>query len=114
MQITGKVHEIFPTQAVSEKFKKRDLVLEYAENPQYPEYIKMELHQANCEKADELRAGDDVTIDFNLRGKPYVNKDKVTQYFNSLVVWKFAINQTSSGQMQEAQFDEGESESLPF
>jgi hypothetical protein len=116
MQITGTVHEIGKTQVVSDKFKKRDLVIEYAENPTYPEYVKMEFHQDKCEKADELRKGDNITVDFNLKGKPYTNKEGVTSYFNSLVVWKFGINQTSAGDMQEAQISNNDDESgdLPF
>lgn len=116
MQITGTVHEIGKTQVVSDKFKKRDLVIEYAENVAYPEYVKMEFHQDKCEKADELRKGDNITVDFNLKGKPYTNKEGVTSYFNSLVVWKFGINQTSAGQMQEAQLpdDADGSGDLPF
>lgn len=115
MQLQGTVHEVGNTQVVSEKFRKRDLVIEYAENPTYPEYIKLEFHQDKCEKADELRKGDNITVDFNLRGKPYTNKEGATSYFNSLVIWKFNINQTSAGQMQEAQIpDEDDDNSLPF
>ena len=101
MEIQGKVIAIGETQQVTEKFKKRDLVIEYAENPTYPEYIKLEFHQDKCEKANELREGDDITVDFNLKGKPYTNREGVTTYYNSLVVWKFNINQTSAGSTPE-------------
>ena len=33
MEVKGKVHEISQVITVSEKFKKRELILEYAENP---------------------------------------------------------------------------------
>lgn len=113
MQITGTVHEIGNTQVVSDKFKKRDLIIEYAENPTYPEYVKMEFHQDKCEKADELRKGDNITVDFNLKGKPYTNKEGVTSYFNSLVVWKFSINQTSAGSTPEYTTPDDDQD-LPF
>ena len=45
MEIKGKVHEIGAVQQVSETFKKRDLIVEYAENPTYPEYIRFEALQ---------------------------------------------------------------------
>ena len=40
MEITGKVHEVGQVQQVTDTFKKRDLVIQYAENPQFVEYIK--------------------------------------------------------------------------
>ena len=97
MEITARVHEILPTQVVSEKFQKRELVVEYADNPQYPEFIKLESHGDKCEKLDELKVGDNITVHFNLRGKPWTDKSGKTAYFNSLVVWKFDINQTVAG-----------------
>ena len=32
--------------------------------------------------------GDEVEVAFNLRGRPWTNKDGVTSYFNSLVAWR--------------------------
>ena len=43
MEVKGKLVEIFETIQVSASFKKREFVLEYAENPQYPEVIKFEM-----------------------------------------------------------------------
>jgi hypothetical protein len=40
MEIKGKVHEVSPTTQVTESLKKRELIVEYIENPQYPEYLK--------------------------------------------------------------------------
>ena len=39
MEINGKVLLVGKTQQVTEKFKKRDMVIEYAENPTYPEQV---------------------------------------------------------------------------
>jgi hypothetical protein len=88
MEITGKVHEIGAVQQVTETFKKRDLVIQYAENPQFVEYIKFEATQDRVNLFDNLNSGDDVTVSFNLRGRPWTNKDGVTSYFNSLVAWR--------------------------
>lgn len=97
LEIKGTVHHIGETQQVSEKFKKRELVIEYAENPTYPEYIQLEAQQDKCDKLDELRQGDTITVHFNLRGRPWTNKEGVTKYFNTLSVWKFDVNQTVAG-----------------
>ena len=96
MEIRGTVIAIGETQQVTEKFKKRDLIVEYAENPTYPEQVKFEANQAGCDKLDELRAGDDITVHFNLRGRAWKDKAGVNQYFNTLNVWKFDLHQTGA------------------
>lgn len=88
MEIKGKVHEIGAVQQVTETFKKRDLVIEYAENPQYPEFIKFEATQDKTAILDALKQGDEVEVSFNLRGRPWTNREGVTTYFNTLNVWR--------------------------
>ena len=90
MEIEGKVIEKFDIQEITEKFKKRDFVVEYLENPQsqYTELLKFELMQDNCEKLDAIDVGDMVEIRFNLRGRKWVNPEGESKYFNSLVAWR--------------------------
>jgi uncharacterized protein DUF3127 len=100
MEVTGKVHEVGETVIVSEKFQKRDFVIEYAENPQYPEFIRFEAHQDKCDKLDELRPGDEVKVYFNLRGRPWTDKTGKTSYFNTLALWKFDVMKTVAATTQ--------------
>jgi len=58
MEIRGKVHEIGATQQVTESFKKRDLIVAYAENPQFVEYIRFEATQDRVNIFDGLTPGD--------------------------------------------------------
>ncbi|QIL42592.1 DUF3127 domain-containing protein [Pedobacter sp. HDW13] len=95
MEIKGKVHEIGATQQVSETFKKRDLIVEYAENPTYPEYIRFEALQDKTALLDTFKTGDEVEVFFNLRGRPWTDKTGKTSYFNSLVIWR--INAVAAG-----------------
>ncbi len=88
MEIRGKVHEIGAVQQVTDSFKKRDLVIQYAENPQFVEYIKFEATQDRVNLFDSLTPGEEVEVSFNLRGRPWTNRDGVTSYFNSLVAWR--------------------------
>jgi hypothetical protein len=88
MELKGKVHEIGALQQVSETFKKRDLIIEYAENPTYPEYIRFEALQDKTALFDSLKVGDEIEVSFNLRGRPWTAKDGKVSYFNSLVVWR--------------------------
>ncbi len=101
MDIKGKVHEVSPVQNVTETFKKRELVVEYAENPQYPEFIKFEALQDKVNLFDNIQVGDQVEVFFNLRGRPWTDKNGKTSYFNTLVVWR--INVLSGNQAESAQ-----------
>ena len=95
MELKGKVHEIGALQQVSETFKKRDLIIEYAENPTYPEFIRFEALQDKTALLDTFKAGDEVEVFFNLRGRPWTDKTGKTSYFNSLVIWR--INAIAAG-----------------
>ena len=100
MEIKGKVHEIGAVQQVSETFKKRDLVVEYAENPTYPEYLKFEAIQDKTALFDAIKVGDEVEVSFNLKGRPWTNKEGVTSYFNSMHVWRLTtLNNSSAASM---------------
>jgi len=91
MDIKGKVHEISPVMNVTETFKKREVVIEYAENPQYPEYIKFEALQDKVNLFDNLKVGDQAEVFFNLRGRPWTDRNGKTSYFNTLVVWRINV-----------------------
>lgn len=123
MEIKGKVHEVGAVQQVSETFKKRDLIIEYAENPTYPEYIRFEALQDKTALLDSLKAGDEIEVSFNLRGRPWTNKEGVTSYFNSLVVWRItALANTPGAAAAAPQYAApadvstaaGEDDDLPF
>lgn len=129
MEIRGKVHEIGDVQQVTDTFKKRDLIVQYAENPQFVEYIRFEATQDRTTLFDSLNVGDEVEVSFNLRGRPWTNKDGVTSYFNSLVAWRVAKVtaepvQTGQGGVSPQQSatpptvdisaDDGKDDDLPF
>jgi hypothetical protein len=88
MEIKGKVFEIGNIENVNEKFKKRELILEYAENPEYVEYIKFEATQNKVDLLNTLRVGDEVEISFNLRGRGWKDKSGKQNYTNNLVIWR--------------------------
>lgn len=98
MVIEGKVIEKFDTQSIKETFKKREFVLEYAENPQYPELLKMELIQSNCEQLDAIEVGDDVVVNFNLKGRKWTDPNGEAKYFNSLQAWRVDKKSTTTSE----------------
>lgn len=88
MTIDGKLIEKSETQDISDSFKKREFVVEYAENPQYPEYLKFELVQSNCQQLDQFNVGDMLNISFNLKGRKWTDPKGNVKYFNSLQAWR--------------------------
>lgn len=102
MKVTGKLLEIKETQQVSETFKKRSFVLEYAENPQYPEYVSFELIQDRCSLLDSFQPGQEVEVSFNLKGRKWINPEGETKYFNSLQAWRIEAASPANSQAPEA------------
>lgn len=85
----GKVKLIGETIQVSEKFKKREVILITEEK--YPQELKFEFVQDNCSKADDLKEGQFATIFFNISGREWVNGDGKSTHFISLKAWKVEI-----------------------
>jgi len=88
MNISGKIIEIFDIQQVSETFKKREFVIEFAENPSYPEYLKFEMIQDRIELLTPFKVGDEININFNLKGRKWTDPEGKTKYFNTLQAWR--------------------------
>lgn len=91
MKILGRITEIKESQQVSETFRKRSFVVEYAENSQYPEYISFELIQDRCDLVNGFQVGQDVEVSFNLKGRKWVSPEGETKYFNSLQAWRIEL-----------------------
>lgn len=86
LEVKGKLLVKFNAQQVTERFKKREFVLEIASGA-YTEQVKFQLIQDKCELLDKFKEGDEINVFFNLKGKPYT-KDGVTSYFNNLDAWR--------------------------
>lgn len=85
--VTGRIHEIYPEQQVTEKFKKREFVLEIQDG-MYQQYIKFQMTQDRCSALDNFSKGDEVKVSFNLTGRPAQSKSGETVYFTNLVAWR--------------------------
>ena len=96
MEIKAKLLEIFNTQQISQSFRKREFVVEFAENPQYPEFVKFELIQDKCDLLDSMKAGDMVTVSFNLKGRKWTDPQGQVKYFNSLQAWRITPEQAAA------------------
>ena len=91
-ELTGKIVSIGETIQVSDKFKKREIVIETTEivnGNQYIQPIQMQVVQAKCDMLNNYRDGQNVKVQFNVKGNSYISKkDGSTKYNTSLDIWK--------------------------
>ena len=88
METVGKLHTIFDTKQVSERFSKREFVVELTDNPKYPQTVLFQLTGDRCAILDDFKVGDAVLVEFSLRGREWRSPAGEIKYFNSLDVWK--------------------------
>lgn len=100
MEATGRLHAIYETKQVSERFTKREFVLELVDNPKYPQTVLFQLTGDRVSQLDGLNVGDQVRIEFNLRGREWRSPQGETKYFNSLEVWKLEPARANAGPQQ--------------
>ena len=105
MEIKGKLLEIFDEVQISDRFKKREFVIEHADNPQYPEYIKLECVQDKCNILDNFRVGQEVNVSFNLKGRKWTDPKGEVKYFNTIQAWRMENAENTAGQAQQPPAD---------
>jgi len=89
-EITGKVVDVFPVNQVSDKFRKREFVLEKkdaAGGAVFIDYIKFQLVQDKCDLINESFLSEEVRVSFNIKGNRWERDGKVN-YFTNLDAWK--------------------------
>lgn len=123
-EISGKVIDIAPVNQVSDKFKKREFVIERKEtggSAVFIDYIKFQLLQDRCDLINESYLNEEVKVTFNIKGNKWERDGKVN-YFTNLDAWKLERLQRSEGtdnpapprQFDEATQDVSELDDLPF
>ena len=85
--LTGTIIEIYDEKQISDKFKNREFVLKHAPNPEYPDFLKIEVVQNKTDLLDKYKVDDEVTVDINLKGKKW-EKGKESGYFKSIQAWR--------------------------
>jgi len=113
MEQTGKIYKINDLEQISEKFKKREFVLEISNNPAYVEKVLFTLAQDRVDLIENYKTGDEITVSINLKGKEWTNpKDGVVRFFNTLDVWKITAA-SSQGSANSSQKEEDITERVP-
>ncbi|MEY4546878.1 MAG: hypothetical protein RL685_3073 [Pseudomonadota bacterium] len=86
LQVSGKLHKLFEMQQVTERFAKREFVL--ALDGKYPQFILFQLTGKRTGDLDAFREGDEVNVEFALRGREWKSRQGEVKFFNSLDVLK--------------------------
>jgi hypothetical protein len=86
--LKGKLIVKGEEQQISEKFKKREFVIQDNDD-QYPQVISFQLTQDKCSLLDNFKLNEEINVYFNVRGREWTSpKDGQTKYFNTLEAWK--------------------------
>lgn len=89
-EVTGKLLTKYDVQQVNERFRKREFVLELSEEINgnvYTNYAKMQLVQNKCDILDRFNEGDQVKVNFNIKGNRW-EKDGKVNYITNLDAWR--------------------------
>lgn len=104
LEVTGKLLVKYEAQQVSDRFKKREFVLELAEEINgnvYTNYAKMQLVQNKCDIVDRFNEGDMVKVSFNIKGNRWERDGKVN-FITNLDAWRIESAGAAGGQAQSA------------
>ena len=109
-EIIGKVIDISPISQVSDKFKKREFVIEKKETggtAVFIDYIKFQLIQDKCDLIDESFMNEEIKIWFNIKGNKWERDGKVN-YFTNLDAWRIekASSPTNEGNNPPPSFED--------
>ncbi len=89
-ELVGKLYEIFPTEQKSERFRKREFIMENSSNigdRTITDYVKFQSTGDKCDLLNKFKVGDTVKVHFNIRGNKWENGGKVS-YFTNLDAWR--------------------------
>lgn len=81
-EATGKIKLISDTQSFPSGFSKREFVVTTGDS-KYPQDLKFEVVKDKCAVLDNFREGQDVVVNFDIRGNEYNGK-----YYVNLSCWK--------------------------
>jgi len=114
-EINGRLAEKFDTQKVSDRFQKREFVLEIKSSGssgyEFVDFIKFQATQDKCSLLDQFSVDDMVKVSFNLRGRKW-ERDGQVSYFTNLEAWRIekiqdeTVQPTSDSSAQDSVTDQ--------
>jgi hypothetical protein len=99
MNVKGTIKVINQTQVISEKFSKREFVIETED--QYPQLVMFQATQDKCSLLDSFQVGNKIDVSFNLRGREWTSPSGEVKYFNTLEAWRIERLDESGESIQD-------------
>jgi hypothetical protein len=116
-EINGRLAEKYETQKVSDRFQKREFVLEVkstgASGFEFVDFIKFQSTQDKCSMLDDFNIDDTVKVSFNLRGRKW-EKDGQVSYFTNLEAWRIEKLSNEPTESAAPVQDDAHSQDTPF
>ena len=99
-EVTGKLIYKEATQKISDRFQKREFVIEVEneKNPQWNDFVKVQLIQDRCDLLENVQLNENIKVYFNLRGRKWENNGQVS-YFTNLEGWRIEKVQAEAPMM---------------
>ena len=95
LKIKGTVYKVSQEEVKSEKFKKREVILEVIEGT-YKQYLTVQFSNAKCDLLNNVRRGDVISVSINLRGRLWTGNDGVEKSFNTFEGWQIESDSLAS------------------
>ena len=83
----GRLHVIHEARQITERFRKREFVVELDDGGRFPQFVLFQLTGDRCGLLDDFEVGARVEVEFSLRGRQWRSPSGDIRYFNSLDVW---------------------------
>lgn len=80
--LKGSIKVLEDTNVISDKFSKREFVVTVPDE-KYPQDIKLEVVNDKCDALNQFSVGQEVLVEFNLRGNEYNDR-----FYVNLSAWK--------------------------
>ena len=95
LKIKGTVYKVSQEEVKSEKFKKREVILEVIEGT-YKQYLTVQFSNAKCDLLNNVRQGDMISVSINLKGRLWTGADGVEKSFNTFEGWQIETDSLAS------------------
>ena len=93
----------------------QSVIIQDNKNPEYPEYIKVEVIQDKVSLLDNINIGDEINVLINIKGRKWEDKEGNIKYFNSIQGWKIESENLNLNQdNNDDNFNQDSGEDLPF
>lgn len=110
IKISGQIIHIGQLEVMSEKFKKREFVIQT--EGKFPQEIQVQVTQDRCDLLNNLKHGDIIDASINIRGRSWTSKEGVKKWFNSIEAWSINYGNSSGTSFEQKTFQQMEQKSV--